>query len=159
MIDDGYKGESFGRAKEILHALKESIWGILSPVIILGGIYGGFFTPTEAAVVVCIYSIFVGLFIYKEFKISDMWHLLAESGISSATILIIMANAAAMTWLIQTQGVATRFGNALLSVSDNPLVILLIIDLILLIAGVFIDGISIAYIFVPMFLPVVLQLG
>lgn len=158
-VRHGYKGESFGHAKEILHALKESIWGILSPVIILGGIYGGFFTPTEAAVVACIYSIFVGLFIYKEFKISDMWRLLAESGVSSATILIIMANAAAMTWLIQTQGVATRFGNALLSVSDNPLVILLIIDLILLIAGVFIDGISIAYIFVPMFLPVVLQLG
>lgn len=158
-IRHGYKGESFGRAREILSAFKESIWGILSPVIILGGIYGGFFTPTEAAVIACIYSIIVGLFIYKEFKISDMWHLLAESGVSSATILIIMANAAAMTWLIQTQGVATRFGNALLSVSDNPLVILLIIDLILLIAGVFIDGISIAYIFVPMFLPVVLQLG
>lgn len=158
-IRHGYKGETFGKPREILAALKESIWGILSPVIILGGIYGGFFTPTEAAVVACIYSIIVGLFIYREFKITDIWHLLAESGVSSATILIIMANAAAMTWLIQTQGVAERAGNALLGLSDNPLVILLIIDLILLIAGVFIDGISIAYIFVPMFLPVVLELG
>lgn len=158
-IRHGYKGETFGKPREILAALKESIWGILSPVIILGGIYGGFFTPTEAAVFACIYSIIVGLFIYREFKITDIWHLLAESGVSSATILIIMANAAAMTWLIQTQGVAERAGNALLGLSDNPLVILLIIDLILLIAGVFIDGISIAYIFVPMFLPVVLELG
>lgn len=158
-LKNGYKGERFGTPKEILYELKECIWGILSPVIILGGIYGGIFTPTEAAVVACVYSIIVGLFVYRELKISDMWGILAESGVSSASILIIMANAAAMTYLIQTQGIATRVGNALLGISDNRIIILLVIDAILLFAGVFIDGISIAYIFVPMFLPVVQELG
>ena len=158
-VRHGYKGERFGSRKEIWKGFKESFWGLLSPVIILGGIYGGIFTPTEAAVVSVIYSMIVGLFVYKGFKIKDLWKILAESGVSSASIMIIMANAAAMTWLITSQGIATRFGNALLGVSDHKIVILLLMDLMLLIAGVFIDGISIAYIFVPLFMPVVQQLG
>ncbi|MBC5689603.1 TRAP transporter large permease [Mediterraneibacter sp. NSJ-55] len=158
-IRHGYKGERFGTKREIWKGFKESFWGLLSPVIILGGIYGGIFTPTEAAVVAVIYSIIVGLFVYKGFKIKDLWRIFAEAGVSSASIMIIMANAAAMTWLITSQGIATRFGNALLNISDHKIVILLLIDLMLLIAGVFIDGISIAYIFVPLFLPVVQQLG
>ena len=136
-----------------------AFWALMSPVIILGGIYGGIFTPTEAAVVAVIYSLLIGLFVYKEFNVKDLWHILADAGVSSASILIIMANAGAMTWLITSQGIATRFGTALLGVSDHRIVILLLIDLMVIIAGVFIDGISIAYIFVPLFLPVVTQLG
>ena len=155
----GYRGERFGTAKEVLHGFREAIWGLFSPIIILGGIYGGIFTPTEAAVVAVIYSLLIGLFVYKEFNVKDLWHILADAGVSSASILIIMANAGAMTWLITSQGIATRFGTALLGVSDHRIVILLLIDLMVIIAGVFIDGISIAYIFVPLFLPVVTQLG
>lgn len=155
----GYRGERFGTVKEVLHGLREAIWGLFSPIIILGGIYGGIFTPTEAAVVAVIYSLLIGLFVYKEFNVKDLWHILADAGVSSASILIIMANAGAMTWLITSQGIATRFGTALLGVSDHRIVILLLIDLMVIIAGVFIDGISIAYIFVPLFLPVVTQLG
>ena len=155
----GYRGERFGTVKEVLHGFREAIWGLFSPIIILGGIYGGIFTPTEAAVVAVIYSLLIGLFVYKEFNVKDLWHILADAGVSSASILIIMANAGAMTWLITSQGIATRFGTALLGVSDHRIVILLLIDLMVIIAGVFIDGISIAYIFVPLFLPVVTQLG
>ncbi len=155
----GYKGEPYGPAKEIWHAFKDAIWGLISPFIILGGIYGGVFTPTESAVASVIYSLIVGLFVYREFNIRDLWRIVAESGVSSASIMIIMANAAVFTWLITTQGVAVRFGEALLRTSDSPLVILMIINLILLIAGVFIDGISISYIFIPLLLPVVLKLG
>ena len=155
----GYRGERFGTVKEVLHGFREAIWGLFSPIIILGCIYGGIFTPTEAAVVAVIYSLLIGLFVYKEFNVKDLWHILADAGVSSASILIIMANAGAMTWLITSQGIATRFGTALLGVSDHRIVILLLIDLMVIIAGVFIDGISIAYIFVPLFLPVVTQLG
>ena len=155
----GYRGERFGTVKEVFHGFREAIWGLFSPIIILGGIYGGIFTPTEAAVVAVIYSLLIGLFVYKEFNVKDLWHILADAGVSSASILIIMANAGAMTWLITSQGIATRFGTALLGVSDHRIVILLLIDLMVIIAGVFIDGISIAYIFVPLFLPVVTQLG
>ena len=155
----GLKGEKFGSGKEIWEGFKSSFWGLLSPVIILGGIYGGIFTPTEAAVVAVFYSLFVGLFIYRGIRIGDIFGILAETGISSASILIIMANAGAMTWLLTSQGVASRFGTAMLGISDHKIVILLIIDLLVIIAGVFIDGISIAYIFVPLFLPVITQLG
>ncbi len=155
----GLKGEKFGSGAEIWKGFKSSFWGLLSPVIILGGIYGGVFTPTEAAVVAVFYSLFVGLFIYKGIKVKDIFGILAETGISSASILIIMANAGAMTWLLTSQGVASRFGTAMLGISEHKIVILLIIDLLVIIAGVFIDGISIAYIFVPLFLPVIQQLG
>jgi C4-dicarboxylate transporter DctM subunit len=155
----GIKGDKFGSAEEIWKGFKNSFWGLLSPVIILGGIYGGLFTPTEAAVVSVFYSLFVGLFIYKGIKINEIFGILAETGISSASILIIMANAGAMTWLLTSQGVASRFGTAMLGISEHKIVILLIIDLLVIIAGVFIDGISIAYIFVPLFLPVIQQLG
>lgn len=158
-LKKGYKGEPHGPVRELWVSFKDAIWGLISPFIILGGIYGGVFTPTESAVASVIYSLLVGLFIYREFRIRDLWRIVAESGVSSASIMIIMANAAVFTWLITTQGVAVRFGNALLGVSDNPLVILMIINLMLLVAGVFIDGISIAYIFVPLLLPVVLKLG
>lgn len=158
-LKKGYKGEAHGPLKDLWIAFKDAIWGLISPIIILGGIYGGVFTPTESAVASVIYSLLIGLFIYKEFRIRDLWRIVAESGVTSASIMIIMANAAVFTWLITTQGVAVRFGNALLGVSDNPLIILMIINAILLFAGVFIDGISIAYIFVPLLLPVVLKLG
>jgi C4-dicarboxylate transporter DctM subunit len=155
----GYKGEKRGSAKEILLAFKDAVWGILSPLIILGGIYGGFFTPTEAAVISVLYSLIIGIFVYKEFDVKELWTILGATGVSSASIMIIMANAAVYTWLITTQGVAVRFGTALLSISDNKIVILMLVNLIMVIAGVFIDGISIAYIFVPLLLPVVTQLG
>lgn len=153
------KGEKFGSAKEIWQGFKDSFWGLLSPLIILGGIYGGIFTPTEAAVIAVFYSLFVGLFIYKGIKLKDLFGIFAETGVSSASILIIMANAGAMTWLMTSQGVATRFGNFMLGISDYKIVILLVIDLLVIIAGVFLDGISIAYIFVPLFLPVIQKLG
>ncbi|WHH57837.1 TRAP transporter large permease [Petroclostridium sp. X23] len=158
-VRKGYKGEPYGKPSEIWKAFKEASWGLVTPIVILGGIYGGVFTPTEAAVVAVIYSLIVGLFIYKEFDVKELWKIVAESGVSSASILIIMANASAFTWLITTQGVAQRFGTALLSVSDNKWVILMLINLILVLAGFFIDGISISYIFVPLLLPVVTQLG
>ena len=158
-LKKGYRGSEKGTGKEIWKAFLDASWGLVSPVIILGGIYGGFFTPTEAAVISVLYSLIVGLFVYREFKIRDLWNIVASAAVSSASIMIIMANAAAFTWLITTQGVATRFGTALLGVSDNRLVILLLIALMLIIAGVFIDGISIAYIFVPLLLPVVKELG
>ena len=158
-VRHGYKGEKRGSLREILVAFQEAFWGLLSPLIILGGIYGGFFTPTEAAVVSVLYCLLVDRLIYKELKLADFWRVLGESGLSSATIMIIMANAAVFTWLIQTEGVATRFNQALLSVSDSSLAILMLINLILIIAGVFIDGISIQYIFIPLLLPVVKELG
>lgn len=153
------RGERYGSLREIFKAFKEAFWGLITPIIILGGIYGGIFTPTEAAVVSVVYSIVIGLFAYRSFRIRDLWRIVADAGVTSASILIIMANASAFTWLLTTQGIATQFGAAILSISENRLAILFLIDLILIAAGFFIDGISISYIFVPILLPVVVKLG
>lgn len=155
----GYRGDHFGSAKEIWKAFREAFWGLLSPVIILGGIYGGFVSPTEAAIIAIVYSLFIGLFVYRDFKIQTTWKILADAANSSASILIIMANAGFLTWLLTSQGVGTAVTNGLLSVSDNPHVIMLLLVLILFIAGFFIDGISSTYIFAPLMTPVLASCG
>lgn len=155
----GYRGDRFGSGKEIWKAFKEAFWGLLSPLIILGGIYGGFVSPTEAAVVSIVYSLFIGLFVYKDFKLSTIWQILGDAGTSSASIMIIMANASFLTWLLTAQGVGRAVTTALLSVSDNPHMIMLLLVLILFIAGFFIDGMSSIYIFAPLMMPVIAACG
>ena len=155
----GYKGDHFGSGKEIWKAFKEAFWGLLSPVIILGGIYGGFVSPTEAAIIAIVYSLCIGLFVYKDFKLSTIWQILASAANSSASILIIMANAGFLTWLLTTQGVGTAVTTGILGISDNPHVIMLLLVFILFIAGFFIDGISSTYIFAPLMLPVISACG
>ncbi len=158
-VKRGYRGSHFGSRKEIWAAFKDASWGLLSPVIILGGIYGGIVTPTEAALIAVFYSLFVGVFIYKDFDLKTIWGIMANAANSSASIMIIMANASVLTWLVQSQGIATIVSNALMGISDNRYIIMLTMVFIMLIAGFFIDGISITYIFVPLFLPVVNSLG
>ncbi|SET08097.1 C4-dicarboxylate transporter, DctM subunit [Natronincola peptidivorans] len=145
--------------KEIFMAFKDAFWGILSPVIILGGIYGGFVTPTEAAGVAVVYGLFVGLFIYKEIKIKDLGELLVKASISSATVLFIIANASVFAWLLTTGRIATDMANALMGLTSSTIGILLIMNVIFIIAGCFIDAISAYYILVPILLPVIRTLG
>ncbi|MDR2302400.1 MAG: TRAP transporter large permease [Deltaproteobacteria bacterium] len=158
-IVKGYKGQKQGTLIEILKSFRKAIFGLLTPVIILGGIYGGIFTPTEAAAVAVIYSLFVGMVINRAIKFRDLPRILADASTTSGSILIIIANAGFMTWLITSRGVAAVGAKALLSVSDSQLVIILLMEVILLIAGLFIDGTSILYLFVPILLPVVKQVG
>lgn len=142
-----------------LSATKESIWGILMPVIILGGIYGGIFTPTEAAAVAVFYGLIVGLFIYREIGIKDLGSMFLESSISSATVMFIVACAGLFSYVLSITGVAGTLSDAILSVSSNKIVILLIINVIFLIAGCFIDANSAFYILMPVVLPILNQLG
>lgn len=158
-VRHGYKGQKRGTAKEILIAFRNCFWGILSPVIILGGIYGGIFTPTEAAAIAAVYSLIIGLFVYKEFKANEIIKVMADSSTGTGMILIITAGAGVMAWLITTQGVAEVVSTLLLGISPNPIIIITMIFVVLLIAGFFLDGISIVYLFVPLLLPTVLKLG
>ncbi|MEV5040204.1 TRAP transporter large permease [Peribacillus frigoritolerans] len=142
--------------KEVFKAFREAIWGLLMPVIILGGIYGGVFTPTEAAVVAVFYGFFVGVFIYKDLKIGSIYKILYESGTQTAVIMLIVSSASLFAYIITTEQIAESMANSLLSVSSNPIIILLILNVILLIAGAFIDAISAFYIFVPILIPIIL---
>ncbi|MDO4719263.1 MAG: TRAP transporter large permease [Peptostreptococcaceae bacterium] len=140
--------------KEKWKAFQDAFWGILMPIIILGGIYSGVFTPTESAAVAAVYGLLVGLFIYKTIKVKDLYRILVDSGVQSAVIMIIVACASLFAWLCSTEGIARQTSDLLLSISGNKIIFLLIVNIILLIAGCFIDANSAMYIFVPIILPV-----
>lgn len=146
-------------SKERAKAFKDAIWGLLMPVIILGGIYGGIFTPTEAACVACVYGLIVGFFIYRTMKIKDLWALLGDSVVGSATVMLIVAAATFFSWFCATVGISTACSDALLAVANNKIIFLILINIILLIAGCFLDANSALYIFVPIMLPVARALG
>lgn len=132
-------------------ALKDASWGLMAPVIILGGIYTGIFTPTESAVVAVFYGLFVGIFIYKEIKIKHLPSLLVESAKTTAMIMLIVASASTFAWLITVEGIAEDLANSLMSIAPNTITMMLMINLVLLIAGMFVDAISAFYIFLPIF--------
>ncbi len=142
--------------KEIIKAFIEAFWGLLIPIIILGGIYGGFFTPTEAAVVAVFYGLFVGIFIYRVLTIKKLYTIFLEASIQTAIVMLVVSTASIFAHIITTERYARDISDLLLGVSDNPIIVLLLINLILLLAGAFIDAISAFYIFVPILLPIIL---
>jgi C4-dicarboxylate transporter DctM subunit len=154
----GAAGKSRERMRFVV-AFKRAIWGLLAPVIILGGIYGGVFTPTEAAAVAVVYSVAVDMFIYRSMSGSDLLRAAGEAGITSAVIMSIVATASLFAWILNTQGFAAHTASLILSLTANPVALLVLINLILLIAGLFLDAISIFYIFMPVFLPIIRAIG
>ncbi|GEM79088.1 hypothetical protein VSU01S_13330 [Vibrio superstes NBRC 103154] len=138
---------------------KESIWALIVPGIILGGIYGGVFTPTEAGAVAVVYAIICGLFIYKEISFSDLPEIFARSTLTSATILVLVVFAAAFGRLVTFEQIPGVVASTLVGLSDNPIVLLLLINGMLLIIGMFMETISAIIILTPILLPVVKQLG
>src|SRR5690625_218988 len=144
--------------KETGKAFLDALWGLLVPIIILGGIYGGFFTPTEAAVVSVFYGLFVGIVIYRTLNLKKLYTVFVDAGVQTAVIMFVVSTASIFAHIITTERYARDISEFLLSISDNPIVILLLINVILLIAGAFIDAISAFYIFVPILLPVILFL-
>lgn len=129
------------------------------PVIILGGIYSGYFTPTESAVVACVYALIVGLFVYKELKWKDLPQIFYNCALTSSVVLIIIANAGLFGWILTSDGVpqavATWFGG----VSSNPIIFLLIINLLLFIVGMFFDSGAAILILAPILVPVAISYG
>lgn len=145
--------------RNVIRSFKQSIWALIVPIIILGGIYGGVFTPTEAGAVAVVYAIFCGVFIYKEISLKDLPKIFARSTLTSATILVLVVFAAAFGRLITFEQIPDAVATALIGVSDNPIVILLLINLLLLLIGMFMETISAIIILTPILLPVVKALG
>ena len=146
-------------AAERWAAFKDAFWGLLMPVIILGGIYGGIFTPTEAAAVSVVYGLFVGIFIYKEVKLQDLHELFIDSAKTTGGIMLIVASASLFSFVCTQFGIADAASNLLGSIAHNQFTFLLIVNIIFLIAGCFIDANSAMYIFIPIMLPVCKSLG
>ena len=141
--------------KERWLAFKDTFWGLMTPVIILGGIYGGIYTPTEAAGVAVVYGLFVGLFIYKEIKIGDLWKLCVDAAISSGVVMFIVAGASTFAWLLTTTHVASNISSAIMGFGADKVTMLLLINVIFLITGLFLDANSAFYILIPIMMPVI----
>ena len=121
--------------KTRLQAFLGSFWCIFMPVLILGGIYGGFFTPTEAAGVACVYAIFVGLVIYRELNLKSIYECLHISTVPSAMVMIIIACATAMGWITTIEKVPHAVATYMVSITDSTVVMLLLLNILLLIVG------------------------
>ena len=146
--------------KERWIAFKNAVWGLLMPVIILGGIYGGIFTPTEAAAVSAIYGFIVGLFIYRTLGLSDILKILRQSVSQTAVVMFIIGCAAVFGNTLTITGIASKASEGLITLAGgNKYVFLMMVNVILIIAGCFIDANSALYIICPILFPISQRLG
>lgn len=154
-----YKGEGRISLKNIWKSFKESIFALLTPVIILGGIYSGLCTPTEASALSCLYAIVIGLFVYRELKIKDLMRCLYDSVKIVGQILGIVAVTQLFSWILTRAGLPHEIAALCSTISDNPKVFMLIISLILLAVGCFLDPVPAVLIFAPILVPAAVEMG
>ena len=140
-------------------AFKDGIWALLVPVIILGGIYGGIFTPTEAAAVAVAYGLCVGLFIYRDLKVTDLFRIFTNASLTTATVMIILGTANTFGRILTLQRVPTMIGDLFTSISNSPYVILMLVNILLLIVGTFMETNAAIIILAPIFCPMLEKMG
>lgn len=156
-----YKSSTARRAsfKEILQNMQSAILALLMPVVIIGGIMAGIFTPTEAGAISVVFAFVVGKFIYKELKWSDLPKILKQSAITNGIILFVLCNARVFMWYLTIEQIPQKLSEIMVANIHSKYVLLAVMNIILLFAGTFIDTISNIVIFVPLFLPIVQLFG
>lgn len=159
VVKDNMATQTTTQKTPIGPAFVNAIWGLLSPIIILGGIYSGIFTPTESAIVATVYSLFVGRVIYNELDGKKFTAAIKKGCITTAGIMFIIAAATLFSWLMTALKVPVWVSNSLLGLVDGPIGFLLLINVIFLIAGMFMETASIILLTVPLLLPVAVSLG
>ncbi|RAZ66429.1 TRAP transporter large permease [Planococcus maitriensis] len=158
-LKQGYGGgEKFG-AKDFFKAFMDAFLALLMPVIILGGIYGGIFTPTEAAVVAVVYGLVIGLFVYREIKFTDLAAIFSSSVVTTAVIMFIIAGASVFGYYLTRQRIPAELTEMMLSLTDNWIIALLIINLVLLLCGIFLETSAAIIILTPILAPIASALG
>ena len=143
----------------VLKAFKDSFFALMTPVIIIGGIYGGIFTPTEAAAVAVVYGIFVGLFIYKELKFKDFPKIIFQAVIGTTMIMLLVGAANVFGWLLTNLQIPHQIGEFVVSITSSPIMFLLAMNVLLLITGTMVNASAAVVILTPIFLPVAKTLG
>ncbi len=156
---NNYMGDTPASSKEILYTFKDSILALLMPVIILGGIYGGIFTPTEAANVAVVYGLFVGIFVYRELKFSDIPEILKKSAISSSLVMLIISTASAFGLILTREAIPAQIAELFLGITSNPIMLLVLINIMLLVIGTFMETNAAIIIMAPIFFPVIMEMG
>jgi tripartite ATP-independent transporter DctM subunit len=155
----GYPSEKRSSLKKLFRSFLDSIIALMMPVIILGGIFGGIFTATEAGVVAVFYAIIVGVFIYKKINFSDLGRILIRASITTAIALFVISASSAFAWTLAWEGFGEIALNFLITLSNNPKIILFLILIFVLILGLFVEGIPVLIILSPVMLPVINGLG
>ena len=145
--------------RDIFRSFIGAIPSLLLIVIVLGGILGGIFTATEAAAIAVVYAFILAVFVYREVKIKEIPGILLQCGITTAVVMLLIATSSAMSWIMTMENIPQNVSAGLLSISGNKIIILLIINILLLFVGTFMDMTPAVLIFTPIFLPVVKQLG
>lgn len=157
---NGYHGNGMKFSlNRVWKSFKEAIWALLVPVIILGGIYGGFFTPTEAATIAVFYGLIVGLFIYKELDLKKIYIKLAESANTSGTILIIVGTGTILGRVLTIEQVPQMVAKAMLGMTDSGIVMMILLNILLLIVGCLMETTSAILILAPILYPVAAAFG
>ena len=140
-------------------SFNKAFLSLLTPVIIVGGILGGLFTPTETAIAAAAYALALGVLIHRSLSLADIWKVTRETGEITASILFIVSAASIFAWIITSERVAYSFSDALFGITDNYIIILLLINLLLLIVGCFLDAIAAITILTPILMPVAVAAG
>ena len=154
----GWKGdEKRYSAREKFEIIWDAKWALINPIIILGGIYGGIFTPTEAAAVAAVYAFICGVFIHKEMNPGKLFNTIGNACSTTGTTMVIIGCATAFTKILTIQQIPTMVTNMILGMSDNKFVILLLINILLLIVGCFMDTTPAMMVLSPILLPIALS--
>jgi C4-dicarboxylate transporter DctM subunit len=155
----GYKGVEKATAAERWVAFKKAFLALLMPFIILGGIYGGVFTPTEAAGISVAYAFIIGFFVYKEIKVNDIIPILTKSVVTTSIIMFIIANIGLFSWILSREQVPQLVSGFFTSVSSDPIIFLLLINALLLLVGMFMETGAAIIILAPLLTPVAITFG
>lgn len=160
---NGYEeGEGIAKGQWLRQAwltFKSAIWTLIMPIIILGGIYSGHFTPTEAAVVAVVYGIFIGFFVNKELTFKRLMNIFAESAITSGIILLIVAFSTVFGHILTIHRVPHMIADFMLNITESTIVFLIIVNIMILITGMFMEALAAIIILAPILVPVAMQFG
>lgn len=155
----GFKKEKPASLKERFLKFKEAFWALMLIVIVIGGIYGGLFTPTEAGAASAVYAFIVSVFIYKDLKLKDVYPIIVESALTSAMIFFVIANAMIFAHFLTDETIPQQITKMIMDANVGPLMFLIIVNILLLLMGQFMEPSSIVMITVPLLLPLVMALG
>ena len=155
----GLPAQPKASTKELIDSAKDAIWGFLLLFIIMGGIYGGVFTPTEAAAVAAVYAVLVSLFIYKDITFKNLPHVFIDASKTTVMLMFIIANAILFAHILTTERIPQLITEQITSMGLSPIVFLIIVNLILLVAGNFMEPTAILLILAPIFFPIAVALG
>jgi len=155
----GYPKEAAFSLRVLLRALREGFWALMIPVVIWGGIFGGIATATEVGGVAALAAVIIGVFIYRELTWKQVWETVKESSVQTAVIMLIVATSAVLGWYLTNEGIPQQLTQAMLSLTDNRYLILLLLNVAFLVAGCFLHSAAAIILIVPIVLPLIRALG